>query len=406
VTNTIFTPRGVAAAFGGMFLVGALEALYGPSLIRIIDRFDADPSTVGIVISAHFVGGLLGVLTSQNLHNRIGNKTLLSVGYLLLIIGSVSFAWAPTLTLAITASALAGLGFGALDYALSHLFAVAFTTNASRMLNYLHGFFGLGAITAPLVVALFGPERYPAYFTGFAILALITALGITGVSAQPTQSTVSDTRSVDVSNTQETPRPLGSTSKVVTLFALMVAVFVLHVAVGSGIGTWEASYLSLQGMSVEFAAAATSIFWLSMTISRFALASVIKTTAPATVVIASCLLMFTASLSASIDGIAIVAFAIAGFAIGPIFPTALAWATQLFGEKTWVSGYLIALSMIGGIAFPPLLGMTLGSAQDTWSLPMALAALSLLTLAAAVIISVANRGLRKAGQGRTFATRT
>lgn len=383
--NRLFTPAGTATSFGGMLLIGGLEALYGPSLIRLIERFDVSPSAVGVIVSAHFVGGFLGVLASQRIHARIGNRILLIAGYLLLISGSIGFAWAPTLTLAIAASAFAGLGFGALDYAFSHLFAVAFGSGSPAMLNLLHGFFGVGAILAPLVVALFGPDHYPEYFTGFAVLALITALGVHGVRSFPTQG--SSTPETEGASTVRGLRVAGKPVFFIGAFVAMVCVFILHVAVGSGIGSWEAAYLILTGLSVEQAAAATSLFWLCMTASRFVLAAVIKRLSPATVVTLSCSLMMFGSAIALVPGLAVAGLAMVGFAIGPVFPTALAWAAQLFGGQSRVSGSLIAISMTGGIAFPPILGATVSVRSDLSHFPLALAGLSSLCLLACLAIS-------------------
>lgn len=385
MSNRLFTPLGITSSFGGMLLIGALEALYGPSLIRLVERFETSPSAVGIVVSAHFIGGVLGVLGIQNAHARIGNRITLSAGYVLLLLGSLGFAWAPTLILAIAASAAAGLGFGALDYAFSHLFAVAFGSGSGKMLNLLHGFFGIGAVLAPLAVAVFGPEHYPAYFTGFALLTLLIALGVQGVRSFPTQGP----------EAPETPASAPKTGLLVVSgkrfyfvagFAGMICVFVFHVAVGSGIGSWEASYLTLRGISVEQASAATSLFWFSMTASRFILAAAIRRLSPGTVVTLSCTLMTIGSAVAFIPGGAVIGLALAGFAIGPIFPTALAWANQLFGGRSWVSGSLIAISMIGGIAFPPLLGATVTADTAAALFPLALAGLSLLAVLACIAI--------------------
>lgn len=388
--NPIFTRSGIRTCFAGMLLIGGLEALYGPSLIRLIVRFDASPSMAGIMVSAHFAAGLTGVLISQWSHSRIGNRVLLSAGYLLLITGSLAFAWAPSLALAITASAIAGLGFGALDYAFSHLFAVAFGPRSGKMLNLLHGFFGVGAIVAPLAVALFGPENYPAYFTGFAALALVTTLGLRGVRSHPTQGAPADPE------TEPAQRPAAAaipprTPMFAAAFTAMIAVFVLHVAVGSGIGTWEAAYLNLRGHSVDQAAAATSLFWFSMTASRFVLPAVIKRLQPGTVVTLSCLLMTTSALAALVPGAAVLGFTMMGFAIGPVFPTALAWATQIFGGRSWVSGFLIAISMVGGIIFPPVLGSTVAIDAAPGLFPIGLSVLSILCVTACVSLGTMRR---------------
>ncbi|MHA7304267.1 MFS transporter [Arthrobacter sp. TMN-49] len=384
--NPIFTRSGIGTCFGGMLLIGGLEALYGPSLIRLIVRFDTSPAMAGLIVSAHFAAGLLGVLISQWSHSRIGNRVLLSAGYLLLIAGSLAFAWAPSLTLAVTASAIAGLGFGALDYAFSHLFAVAFSPHSGRMLNLLHGFFGVGAIVAPLAVVLLGPENYPAYFTAFAALALVTTLGLRGIRSHPTQGATTNP------GTEPVPRPAVAaihprTPMFAAAFAAMIAVFVLHVAVGSGIGTWEAAYLNLRGHIIDQAAVATSLFWFSMTISRFVLAAVIKRLQPGTVVTLSCLLMTTGALTALVPGAAVLGFTMVGFAIGPVFPTALAWATQIYGGRSWTSGFLIAISMVGGIIFPPALGFTVTIDAAPGLFPIGLSVLSILCVAACVSLT-------------------
>jgi len=370
----LFSSFGIAAAFGGMLLVGGLEALYGPSLVRVIAVLDAPPVAVGMIISAHFIGGLLGVLTAQSVHKRLGNRILLGAGYLLLVGGSLAFAWAPALVFSIGASAIAGLGFGVLDYALSHLFAIAFGVTAPRMLNLLHGFFGIGAILAPLAVAAVGAERYPLYFSGFAALALIAALGIRGVAPTPTQR--SHGADPSIHDTAARSHQTRMSASMFGVLAALVGVFVLHVAVGSGVGSWEATYLVLGGTSPEQAAVASSLFWFCMTVSRFTMAKLSTRIRPGVLVTLSCALMVIGSLLAAMPGYAIAGLAIVGLAIGPVFPTALAWASRVFGGKSWVSGSLIAVSMIGGIAFPPLLGGTVAEDSSPLFFPLSLAALA------------------------------
>jgi FHS family glucose/mannose:H+ symporter-like MFS transporter len=253
------------------------------------------------------------------------------------------------------------------------------------MLNLLHGFFGIGAILAPLAVAVFGPGHYPAYFTGFALLTLVTALGVQGVRSFPTQGSVAPETAASASATGLS-MSAGKRLYFMVGFLGMIAVFVFHVAVGSGIGSWEATYLTLSSISVEQAAAATSLFWFSMTASRFVLAAAIRRLHPGTVVTLSCTLMMTGSVLAFIPGFAVAGLALAGFAIGPIFPTALAWANQLFGGRSWISGSLIAISMLGGIAFPPLLGATVTAGSEQVLFPLALAGLSLLCVLACLAI--------------------
>lgn len=182
----LFSRPAVAASCVGFVLIGALQALYGPAVPALRADFGLSPSAAGLGLSAHFAGGVAGVLGFNAIHGRIGNRTLLTLSYGLMAVGGAAFAAAPNWPLALVAALLTGLGFGGIDYGLNQLFAVGFGDRGAAMLNVLNAHFGIGAVAGPALLAVLGPARYPYAFAGLAVLAAVLALSTRGVATDDT----------------------------------------------------------------------------------------------------------------------------------------------------------------------------------------------------------------------------
>lgn len=180
----LFSRPAVVASCAGFVLIGALQALYGPALPALRQEHGLSPSMAGLGLSAHFVGGVAGVLLFDAVHGRIGSRRLLTVSYALMAVGGGAFALAPDWPFALGAALLTGLGFGGIDYGLNQLFAVGFGDRGAAMLNVLNAHFGIGAVAGPALLAALGPDRYAVVFAGCAVLAGVLALSTRGVRAQ------------------------------------------------------------------------------------------------------------------------------------------------------------------------------------------------------------------------------
>src|SRR4051812_25874728 len=91
----VFSPAAVVASCVGFVLIGALQALYGPAIPAFREEFGLSPSAAGLGLSAHFVGGVAGVLLFDRLFGRIGNRRILGASYLLMALGAAGFAPPP-----------------------------------------------------------------------------------------------------------------------------------------------------------------------------------------------------------------------------------------------------------------------------------------------------------------------
>lgn len=256
----VFSGVAVVASCVGFVLIGALQALYGPAIPALRERFDLTPSAAGLALSAHFVGGVTGALLFGSLNGRIGNRRTLGGSYLLMAIGAAGFAMAPDWPVALAMALLAGLGFGGVDYGLNQLFATGFGRRSTAMLNILNAHFGVGAVLGPAVIGAVGSERYAAVFLGFALVALPLLLCLGGV--RDTGAPETDGHAPPVSTgARIRNRSLG------TVLAAFVVLYVLHVGIEAGVGGWEPTHLETVGFGAGAAATATSVYWLMMTVN-------------------------------------------------------------------------------------------------------------------------------------------
>ncbi|MFI1721123.1 MFS transporter [Streptomyces sp. NPDC020489] len=351
--------------------MGALQALYGPAIPAFREEFGLSPSTAGLGLSAHFVGGVAGVLLFDRCYGVIGNRRILGASYLLMAVGAAGFALAPNWPLALAAALLAGLGFGGLDYGLNQLFAVGFGHRSTAMLNILNAHFGIGAILGPAVIGAVGAEHYPAVFLVFALVNLPLLLCLKGVrNTAPQPSEVSP----------DSGGPVVASS-LASVLAVFVALYVLHVGIEAGVGGWEPTHLETVGYGAGVAATATSVYWLMMTVGRFLVVPIALRYSPQAIITVSCTGMTVCLLLAQVAELAPYAYAGVGLFIAPIFPTGLPWLHRAAPRARRAGALVIAASMGGGVVAGPALGKAI-----EWSgveaVPLILGAVSALCLAA------------------------
>ncbi|WP_420878367.1 MFS transporter [Streptomyces sporangiiformans] len=400
VAAPVFSTAAVVASCAGFVLIGALQALYGPAIPAFREEFALSPSAAGLGLSAHFIGGVAGVLLFDRLYGRIGNRRILGGSYLLMALGAAGFALAPNWPVGLAMALLAGLGFGGIDYGLNQLFAVGFGHRSTAMLNILNAHFGVGAILGPALIAAVGSEHYPAVFLGFALANLPLLLCLKGVrdrapqpadAARPTEAP----RPADAERSADAIRPEAGGGSVLgrslgSVLAVFVALYVLHVGVEAGVGGWEPTHLETVGYGAGVAATATSVYWLMMTVGRFLVAPIALRFSAQAIITVSCAGMTACLLLAAVPGLAPYAYAGVGLFIAPIFPTGLPWLHSAAPGARRAGAMVIAASMVGGVAAGPALGKAI-----EWSgiraVPLLLCAVSALCLAATLWLIRATR---------------
>ncbi|MFJ8666527.1 MFS transporter [Streptomyces sp. NPDC093600] len=393
----MFSPAAVVASCVGFVLIGALQALYGPAIPALRKEFGLSPSAAGLGLSAHFIGGVAGVLLFDRLFGRLGNRQILASSYVLMAVGAAGFALAPNWPVALAMALLAGLGFGGIDYGLNQLFAIGFGHRSTAMLNILNAHFGVGAILGPALIGALGAAHYPAIFLGFALANLPLLLCLKGVRDRVPDP--AGAAAGEPAGGQVLGRSLGS------VLAVFVTLYVLHVGIEAGVGGWEPTHLETVGYGAGIAATATSVYWLMMTVGRFLVAPIALRFSAQAIITVSCAGMTVCLLLAAVPALAPYAYAGVGLFIAPIFPTGLPWLQRAAPRARRAGAVVIAASMIGGVAAGPVLGKAI-----EWSgvraVPLLLCGISALCLAATLWLIRATRTTPRTATGSTTGTAT
>lgn len=336
--------RVAVAGFLGFFIIGAVQALYGPAIPQFLHVFHLTKASVGLAVSCQFLGTVIGIMLS-GLSERGGFKTnhRLVISCACLIGGLLMFALAPSWGVALTGAAIAGLGYGGIDININLLFATSFGRRSAVMLNLVNAAFGVGAIAGPILVAVAPGGDYRWSFAALAALSVVML---------PMVLTARDAPIEDAAI-----RPARSAGSLLVLTGLFIAAYFVYVGVETGVSGWETRFLQeLNLVPVAMAAALPSLFWAALTAGRL-LAVVVSRFAKAKVIVVASMTLGVFCLAlAHFTGISAIAFTAAGFFLGPVFPTGLAW----LGEHVSIAGGTLALvvsaAAFGGVVFPPIIG--------------------------------------------------
>ncbi|WP_169737029.1 MFS transporter, partial [Deinococcus pimensis] len=251
VPTSTLPARTIVAGFLAFALMGAAQAMYGPSIPRLGEFYGENLARTGLILSAHALGALVGVLGSVPLERTALARWRAVLSVALIALGGLTLGLGPTLGLALVGAVVVGLGYGGLTIGLNGLFSRAFGERSGAMLNLLNAMFGIGSVLGPLVVSLAVrlDPRAP-----FVVLAVACAL------AAPLALSVDD---------RLPPAPPERTATSKPLLLAFVALLVLGVGVEASSAGWAATYLVTLGASAGSAATFTAVYFTAFTLGRF-----------------------------------------------------------------------------------------------------------------------------------------
>ncbi|HEX6076567.1 MAG TPA: MFS transporter [Micromonosporaceae bacterium] len=367
--GTRFTRPAMVGMCVSFVVIGVVQAAYGPAIPAMRERYDISSAEVGLVVTLHFSGALLGVLGTGLVRARLRNRAFLALALGTMSAGCLGLAVAPRWWLALCAALTAGVGFGWIDVGVNELFLEFYGHAGTGMLNLLHGNFGVGAVLGPVLVGLLPGPLYRWAFVVSAALCLAVLFTTGGLSGRGMTGP---------------PSHRARFAAAWRLTVLFMVFFGLHVGVETGVAGWETSHLVHLGWAAAPAAIATSGFWLAMTVVRFAVTPVARWFTAQQILIVSILVMLAGTGLAHWQPAAALGYVIAGVGVGPLFPTGLVWLAQKLPGVPATTSYVVAAAMLGGVV-PGLIG----AAVARWGMgviPTGLTIIGAATLASALVI--------------------
>lgn len=353
------------------FFVHALATMsLGARMPAIRDQAGLDAPSLGIALGAYALSLLAGTRIGGRLIARSGDRPVLIVGIPLLCLALVPVGHArDLLSLALALVAL-GLLAGAMDVAMN-AYAVALERRMGRpILSGLHGAWSAGMLVSGAIALV-------AVAMGVGPAVQFTVIGVACAAAS-----VLLLRGLEDIPVERARPGFGAPVdlRVVLLPTLVLGIIGFGAFVVEGtVMDWGQIYLRDVGRATaELAALAYLANATGMLASRLLGDRTVVAVGPVPLVRWSCI---AAGISLGVivlrpDPIlAVFAYAIVGFAAGPIFPVALSAAGANGPASSFVLGWVVTLSYLGSVAGPMLIGFMAGVAglQGAFLIPVGLA---------------------------------
>jgi MFS transporter, FHS family, glucose/mannose:H+ symporter len=350
------------------FPTGGAQALYGPSLPAVAERFALPVSTVGMLLGAHAAGAMVGILLWAVLQRSFGPHRFAAAAAGALGAGLLLLAAAPLWPLMLLGAALTGCGFGGVAAGLNMYIAGLFPRRRAALLTSAAASFGLGSIAGPALLGQVGPGGHRTVYIALAVVALAASpLLLTSTATRPAAAPVAGARR---------PPPVA------LLFMLALG---LYVSVEVGIGGWMATHLIGVGEDPGAAARWTAAFWTAFTLGRLLATPVALRVSAPVLTIAAVAAGAAALLLAVSGGTAVAGYLLAGLALAPVFPALFAWFSEVTAPSTLTGALFFAAGSLGAAALPPFIGL-LADRFGPLAIPAALALLA--SACAAVLVAL------------------
>jgi fucose permease len=371
--------------------LGLPDALLGAGWPVMQPDLGVPMGFAGIVQFTCAGGTIISSICSGRIIRRFGTGKTTAVSVLLTAIALFGYSLAPSFLWLVVAAIPLGLGAGSVDAGLNAFVAHHYQ---SRHMNWLHSFWGLGALAGPLMLASLLAKGMP-WRSGYAgiawfqsVLVLILFISI------PLWKKVGREDGSDFPSTTQSGVHMSIASLVgIKGVPAALVTFFVYTGVESTMGLWCGSYLfQTRGLDASSAARWVSFYYASITFGRFITGFITFHVSNrnlirigSLIVFVGILLMLTPfSLPLSLVGVLLV-----GFGCAPVFPCMLHETPVRFGvtHAQDVMGLQMAAAYIGSSLFPPLFGFLSGF--------LTLASLPVFLLAYALLLFFGSERLRK-----------
>jgi fucose permease len=373
-------------AFAAFILIGLNDGVIGVLLPSIIAHYQISTATVGLLFPASSLGYLAAAFNSGFLLERLGRRFFLATGALAWIAGMLTFASLPPFYALLPALCAVGFGVGILDAGLNAY--IAALPRGVSQLNYLHAFYGVGALLGPLLATAMLGSVFGWNATYYA-LALGVAAALVGIALRFERRRAAPQHPA-ASGVSPSGRGLLRTTLRSPLVWLCAFFLLIYVGVEVSLGAWSFSLLTGgRGIATLQAGWMVSGYWFGLTLGRFILARVVERIGPQRAiqgltvgVVAGIALVWAPAGAGAGAALAAGGLWLVGFSLGPIFPSVIAVISAQTRPRLRQSaiGFAASLGSVGG-AFFPWVAANLAQHLGLWSLLPYTAALTVVMLA-------------------------
>ncbi len=345
-------------ALMAVFSLGMCFVIVGAISEELKTGLGITNAEIGNLAFALFLTSMIVQLIIGPLVDKFGHKPLAVLGFLVSGCSMFLLAFSTSLSMALIACILLGVGAMCLNTVGNTLIPVVLFEgkDPARASNFGNAFFGLGYVVTPLLFSLFARLAL-GYKTGVSIIgALLLVFLLVALIAGFPKVSIGFQFSMAV-------KLLGKGAVLIAALALFC-----YIALEISMATWCKPYMTeifggtANPNAVANAGLILSLFGVAMMVGRFLTSAVKNLTAIGTRVIAAAALVSILAIILMISthsaGLAIVSVMIVGLVFAPIFPTIVGITFAKFEPSLYGSifGIIFALGLLGGTFVPQIVG--------------------------------------------------
>lgn len=336
-------------AWLGSFAIGIIASAYGAALPALAHELSRNYAVLSLLFVVLASGNTAAYFSANPLVDRFGPSRILQVGLVLFLLGGAALGLARSFPAWMLTTFGVGVGFALIDVGASRMVGEIHRPQSASAMNRLNIFFGLGAISAPLIVSLSvhlggGPQP---------VFLLVGLLGAAGAAAL-----------LRIKPPPAAPAPhIAAGDSFFRYFGrarwlqLLTMIVFLYIAAEAGFGSWIAAYVHLRaGVSTALAALYPASYQVGLTVVRLLVGGSLATWRLERVLVVGGAVAMAGSLLAALGGanpwLGLIGSFLAGVGFAPAFPVAFGIAgARAPGREGWTySAIFSALAMAALIA--------------------------------------------------------
>ncbi|NLJ88015.1 MAG: MFS transporter [Epulopiscium sp.] len=338
-----------------IFVISLCSTTQGIILSDYIIYYNLESSKQGLMSAFQSVGNIAGLIIILIFAGRLKKSTMLAISAAIIPFIFFIMGTKPALSVILVSYAIFGIMFALWDSLASSVMVDIHSSNSSRYMNILHGIFGLGGITGPLVFQGLGGMglMWNQMLIASGILSLIgVSIFIMGIVSTRKLNPNSKEKTSDLTLLDIKKFLLEKRNRIILICAF------LYGAHQIGITVWMTRFISDYLGTPKWGPGALSLFWVGIALSRLAVSRL--SLEP------SKLIFFGHLLSALAIGIGVligngfimfIFCGISGLVEGAILPMTLDMACNWQKDKSSLGSTMVLFVHYGGfIITPPLIG--------------------------------------------------
>jgi len=338
--------------------LGLPDSLFGSAWPVMYEQLNVPISYAGIITMVIAGGTIISSLMSDRLTKKLGAGLVTAISVMMTAVALYGFSVSNSFVVLFLWAIPYGLGAGAVDAALNNYVALHY---ASRHMNWLHCFWGVGASVSPYIMGYcltggYGWNR--GYFSVAIVQIVLTAVLFISLPFWKN-------RNIDESGSETQPVSLSLVQALkIKGVKFILLTFFGYCALETTTGLWASSYLvEFRGIDSEMAARFASLFFLGITFGRFLSGFIADKIGDKLLIRFGIIIIICGVVLMGIPGgsniMALAGLVIIGFGCAPVYPSIIHSTPANFGRENSqaIIGIQMASAYTGSTFIPPIFGV-------------------------------------------------